>query len=106
MNNLQDLFQTLTHALGWALLHSVWQGFLLFGLLWVLLRIVPSASAKLRYRLSLATLGGIAGWFVYTAAGYWQSIQSYTITISTKADTITWQQSVKQDTAFIGAQVV
>ncbi|WP_276135154.1 M56 family metallopeptidase [Polluticoccus soli] len=106
MNNLQDTFQTLSQALGWALLHSLWQGFLLFGLLWVILKIVPAASAKLRYRLSFFALGGIATWFVYTAAGYWQSMQSYTVTISTQADTVTWQQSVRQDPSVIGAQVV
>lgn len=106
MNNLQDTFQTLSQALGWALLHSLWQGFLLFGLLWVILKIIPVESAKLRYRLSLFALGGIAAWFVYTAAGYWQSMQSYTVIISTQADTVTWQQSVKQDPSIIGAQVV
>ncbi|MCD6064438.1 MAG: family metalloprotease [Flavipsychrobacter sp.] len=96
MNNLQDIFQTVSHALGWALLHSIWQGFLLFGLLWAILKLVPSSSAKLRYRLSLLALAGIAGWFVYTAAGYWQSMQQYTVIISTQADTITLQQSSGQ----------
>jgi beta-lactamase regulating signal transducer with metallopeptidase domain len=44
------------HALGWALVHSLWQGALLALLLGTLLAIVPSRAARARYALAVTTL--------------------------------------------------
>jgi HEAT repeat protein/beta-lactamase regulating signal transducer with metallopeptidase domain len=46
-----------THALGWALVHFVWQGAALAVLLGVALALMPQAAARARYALALATLG-------------------------------------------------
>ncbi|WP_207433567.1 M56 family metallopeptidase [Sabulibacter ruber] len=44
--------QAVTHALGWTLLHSLWQGALLALLLAVLLRLMHRHSAAIRYRVA------------------------------------------------------
>lgn len=46
----------LAHAIGWTLLHLVWQGALVAALLAVLLSRLPGRSANLRYALSCAAL--------------------------------------------------
>ncbi|HEY6159319.1 MAG TPA: hypothetical protein VIV88_17870, partial [Gemmatimonadales bacterium] len=45
-----------TEALGWALLHSVWQCALAAAALASLLAIVPVRAARTRYALAVATL--------------------------------------------------
>ena len=47
---------TATHALGWALVHSLWQCALAAVALALLLAIVPAPWARLRYALATATL--------------------------------------------------
>src|SRR6059036_960738 len=47
---------TATHALGWALVHSLWQCALAAVALALLLAIVPARSARIRYALATATL--------------------------------------------------
>src|SRR5881396_2071413 len=47
---------TATHALGWALVHSLWQCALAAVALAFLLAIVPAPWARLRYALATATL--------------------------------------------------
>ena len=44
------------HTVGWALLHSLWEGALAAVALTALLAIVPSREARLRYALATATL--------------------------------------------------
>jgi beta-lactamase regulating signal transducer with metallopeptidase domain len=57
MNFVQSLFQhPLVSALGWALLHSLWQGALLMLLLGVGLFALRRRSANVRYLLSCAAL--------------------------------------------------
>ncbi len=46
----------LTQAIGWALLHLVWQGAVVAAMLAVLLRAIPRRNASLRYGLSCAAL--------------------------------------------------
>jgi HEAT repeat protein/beta-lactamase regulating signal transducer with metallopeptidase domain len=46
-----------THALGWALVHFVWQGAAAAVLLGVLLALIGPGAARLRYGLCVATLG-------------------------------------------------
>src|SRR5216117_2242036 len=47
---------TATHALGWALVHSLWQCALAAVALALLLAIVPARSTRIRYALATATL--------------------------------------------------
>lgn len=60
MNTLSQFFaQPLPEAIGWALLHSVWQGLLILLLLKLILHFVPSRKAILRYGISLAGMAAI-----------------------------------------------
>jgi HEAT repeat protein/beta-lactamase regulating signal transducer with metallopeptidase domain len=48
-----------THALGWALVHFLWQGAALAILLGVALRVIRPAAARTRYTVSIITLGAM-----------------------------------------------
>jgi len=44
----------IVNALGWTLIHFLWQGFLIASLMWLLLKLIPQQRSQLRY---LAGLG-------------------------------------------------
>src|SRR5882757_8537663 len=48
-----------THALGWALVHFLWQGAALAILLGVALAVIRPTAARTRYTLSLVTLAAM-----------------------------------------------
>jgi len=55
MKTISDLFSSsIVQSLGWALLHSIWQAFLIFVVISLLLRVVKTSSW--RYRINLAGL--------------------------------------------------
>lgn len=49
--------ENLLSALGWTLVHSVWQLILIACLLWIALRIVKSKSPDFKYKLALGGMG-------------------------------------------------
>ncbi|RMG65458.1 MAG: M56 family metallopeptidase, partial [Bacteroidetes bacterium] len=49
-----------TDALGWTLVHSLWQGSLLFLLYWLSVRQLSAQQARARYALALSILGALA----------------------------------------------
>jgi beta-lactamase regulating signal transducer with metallopeptidase domain len=55
-----------THALGWALLHSLWQGAMVGLVLALLLILLNRHSARLRYTVSLLGLATMLVLFVFT----------------------------------------
>lgn len=70
----QLVFPTiLIQAFGWALLHSIWQGFLIFACLRLVLWLWPQASASVKYNLSYLSLTGVFAWFSITL---WQQLQA------------------------------
>ena len=57
MNWLYDfLSENFVHALGWTVLHSLWQGLIIGLVLSLILMNAPTKSAENRYRLSFAAL--------------------------------------------------
>lgn len=58
---MELLSQPLTERLGWALVHFLWQGALVAGLLVGLLRILRAASAEARYLADCVALVVMAG---------------------------------------------
>ena len=46
-------------VLGWALLHSVWQGGLVAAGLWLVLRLAPASAVRVRYAVTLLALGAL-----------------------------------------------
>jgi beta-lactamase regulating signal transducer with metallopeptidase domain len=61
----------LAQAVGWALLHLLWQGALLAALLWLALAWIPARHANLRYLVSCAAL------VLLVAIGVTTGIRSY-----------------------------
>lgn len=65
MNTLH-LTSDIVRALGWSILHSLWQAFLVFACLKIVLRALPQAGARIKHNLSLISLTGIFLWFLAT----------------------------------------
>lgn len=63
----------LIQAFGWALLHSLWQGFLIFACLRLVLYLWSHMSARIKYNLSYLSLTGIFTWFCITL---WQQVSA------------------------------
>ncbi len=70
MNLLQSIFSpAITEALGWTIVHAIWQGFIVFIALLILLAIVKKHSAQIRYFISYTALIVFLGWSVSTFVG-------------------------------------
>lgn len=81
MNTLS--FTTLlTHSLAWALLYSLWQGLLVYGILFVLLCALRDVSARAKYFLSVGAFTTLVAWFADTWATYYQKMKGITVYIS------------------------
>lgn len=70
MNLLQSIFSpAITEALGWTIVHAIWQGFIVFIALLILLALVKKHSAQTRYFISYTALVVFLGWSVSTFVG-------------------------------------
>jgi beta-lactamase regulating signal transducer with metallopeptidase domain len=58
----------LTEALGWTLIHSLWQALLVYGMVTIVLRIIPSHRSSLRYAVALSSLAVV---LTASAATFW-----------------------------------
>lgn len=56
MNIPDFLSSSITEALGWTLVHSLWQGLIITGIVALLLKIIPSRASSYRYTIALAGL--------------------------------------------------
>ncbi|MFY0254306.1 M56 family metallopeptidase [Chitinophaga sp. 30R24] len=65
----------IVRALGWTILHSMWQAFLIFACLRIVLKLWPDASARIKYNLALLSLSGIFTWFLITLCVHLQRLQ-------------------------------
>lgn len=67
MNAMHLLTGPLAQAIGWALLHLLWQATLVAGILAAVLALMPRQSAKARYAASCGALALVFALFVATA---------------------------------------
>lgn len=67
----------LVRALGWSILHAIWQAFFVYACLKVVLKLWPMASARIKYNLSFFALTGIFAWFLIT---FYQQLQAISAT--------------------------
>ncbi len=67
MNAMQLLTGPVAQALGWALLHLLWQATIVAGILAAVLAILPRRSASTRYIASISALALVFALFVATA---------------------------------------
>ncbi|TDQ12068.1 M56 family metallopeptidase [Pedobacter metabolipauper] len=63
---MENFTQAISHILGMSIVHSLWQGLLIFLLLKIILVCFPSISAAKKHNLSLAALFTLTGWFIFT----------------------------------------
>ncbi len=79
MNQINFLFSPAAQALGHTLLYSIGQAFIVFASLRIVLKLIPNASARIKYSLSYFSYFGIALWFVITLIRQFSIAQSQTI---------------------------
>ncbi|MBC9915216.1 M56 family metallopeptidase [Chitinophaga varians] len=72
--NLLPITGDLVRALGWSILHALWQAFFVYACLRVVLKLWPMASARIKYNLSFFALSGIFAWFLITFYQQWHTI--------------------------------
>ncbi|MBT1687523.1 M56 family metallopeptidase [Dawidia soli] len=63
----------LSTALGWTLIHSLWQALLVYGTVTIVLRIIPSRHSSLRYTVTLGSLAVVLAAGVVTFWWYSQA---------------------------------
>ena len=66
MNQFSFLFSPMAQAFGTTLLYSLWQAFIVFFFLKLILRFVPNTTAKFRYAVFCLSYVGIAVWSAVT----------------------------------------
>jgi beta-lactamase regulating signal transducer with metallopeptidase domain len=67
MNAIQLLTGSIAQAIGWALLHLLWQATIVAGILAAVLALLPRRSATARYAAACGALALVFGMFVATA---------------------------------------
>ena len=60
----------LVHALGWAIVHSLWQGVVIAAIVALLLRALAHSTANVRYVIACAGLAAMAASWAFTAANH------------------------------------
>lgn len=75
MNQINFLFSPAAEALGQALLYSIGQAFIVFLSLWILLKLIPNASARIKYSLLYAGYLSVASWFIVTLIRQYSIVQ-------------------------------
>lgn len=78
----------LTHSLAWALLYSLWQGLIVYGVLFILLKVLRNVRADVRYHLSLGAFGALFVWFLNTWMEQYERIKGITIYITQGGSTV------------------
>lgn len=86
MNTLSLTTSLIARAFSYALLYSLGQGLLVFGLLFIILKTVPALSARVRYLLSFAAMVFMFLWFADTMLVHYSALQGVTVYISGRAD--------------------
>lgn len=66
MNTLLPETSNIIYALGWGLIHAVWQGLLIYTLLKLALRFIPDNYATVRYYTAVSALGLLTVQFAVT----------------------------------------
>ncbi len=81
-----EMHQVIT-ALGWALLHSIWQAAIVYSIVFVLHRAVKDMPATLKYNTGILAMGIVFVWFCKTFISYIDTAQA-TVYVSTGSSII------------------
>ena len=82
MNTLSSTTSLFTHAFSWALIHSLWQGMLIYATLFVLLKALPNASARIKYYLSFIAFTSVFLWFADTCMSQYEKLKGAVVYIT------------------------
>ncbi len=66
MNAISITTSLLTHSLAWALLYSLWQGAVIYCILYILLKALPNIGARVKHYLSFSAFMALFVWFLQT----------------------------------------
>lgn len=72
----------LVNSLGWGILHSVWQGAMIFGLLKLTQLSFPNMQARFKYLLAYLSLTAMFVWFIRTVYGQWEKLQAIVVKVT------------------------
>ena len=77
---MENLFYNISQVLGITVIHSLWQGLIIYMVLRVFVQVLPGLPAIIKYRVAFAALAGVLGWFAYTLflqliSYEWQSVR-------------------------------
>lgn len=72
----------LVQSLGWTLVHSFWQGALVYGVLRLLFVVSSGLTARFRYHAAYFSLTALFAWFLVSFVQQWQRFQSITVGIT------------------------
>lgn len=65
---MEALFNTIISAFGWSIFHSLWQGAVIYGLLFLALMTIPRITARLKHNLAFGAICLMFGSFLLTFA--------------------------------------
>ena len=114
MSGFQDVFShPFLNALGWALLHFLWQGAVVTIILAGLLFVLKGYAARIRYGLALSAMLFIPILFVVTTWQIWQSSQEIAVysqpvspAVPSASSLVTPLQVEQNQSATTGAEMV
>jgi bla regulator protein BlaR1 len=69
---MEAIFNNLTKAIGWSILHSLWQGAIIYAILFVALLIWPKMTSKVKHNLAFGSLFLIFFSFCFTFASVFE----------------------------------
>ena len=69
-------------SLSWAILHSLWQGLLIWSTLSIVLKALSGTTSRVRHYLSFGAFTGMTGWFIDTWMDQYQRLKGYTVYIT------------------------
>jgi len=83
---MENLFYNISQVLGITVVHSLWQGLIVYMLLRIFMLVLPQVHAAFKYRVAFGALTAVLGWFLYTLflqlINYeWQSSQPVAVNI-------------------------
>ncbi|MBN8825921.1 MULTISPECIES: M56 family metallopeptidase [unclassified Spirosoma] len=109
MNAFHFLSNPVVDALGWTLIHAIWQGFALVLPMAIVLHLLRKRSSALRYQVGVATLSlqvlaSISTFFwcyqpavvIPALPSYGHKAILYPVRWQTVAQTVSWQQQLQQ----------
>jgi bla regulator protein blaR1 len=92
MNTLSTTTALLSHSMAWALLYSLWQGLLIYGSLFVLLKVLPNINSRVKYLLGMSAFTGLFIWFTDTWISQYEKLKGAVVHIidpGTRINTVT-----------------